>query len=1335
MVNSKVSVLLVLICSVGTFAATGTWTGAVSSDFIDSNNWSPAIDMTDDEGDNLTIGAASGYDPICNDELAARPGSLNVTKDGRFTVTGGINYPYGNNTFNGNVTIKNGELNTRGEAYIGNGAQGTVTVDGGTFTSKYTMYIGRNSGGSGTLNVLEGIVWFPSRPVISYNGGTGRIYIEEGGFCYIGGDDASWFQTQADNGLITTAPGSAIVIDYQSTMGRTRITAEKITGASLPAPWDQTEDAGITTLSWKPGTVATSSRVYLGTDATAVANASTGSPEDLGSTSAATMTIPFTLTNDITYYWRVDTTAPTGFIQGDVWSFTPVTAIKPRKMEKLDRGPIAARSGTSNYIGWRLFGTDPADIGFNVYRGSVKLNTTPITGSTNYRDTAGTATDVYSIRPVISGIEQSASQSVSVQTNSFTTGAFYTIPLQQIPGDADGSYEANDAAVGDLDGDGVYEIIIKRFASFAKDSVEHPVIEAYKLDGTFLWRINLGPNYLGGGHVDINPIVYDFDSDGFAEVAMRTCEGMTDGAGATTGDTNGDGITDYRSFGGFDYIDAGPEFVSIFDGRTGAELARTEYIPRVALSQWGDNYGHRADKFHMVVAYLDGHKPSLVICRGIYGLTKMEGFNYRNGQLQKLWHFTSEENPGYDGQGNHNLTVGDVDSDGKDEIVYGGMCVDQDGTGLYTTGLGHGDAIHMSDMDPDRPGLEVWRCVETAATGARLTDAATGESIVDHPNAGDTGRCCAAHIDSRYPGYQIWSYAIDGTFNADGTQLSTIRCDNQNFLLWWDADLQRELLDAVGSAGKNSILNKWNGSGVTRLLSLYNIPTAYSTASNNGSKGNPCLSGDLLGDWREEIILRSSDNTKLRIFTTTTLASNRIYTLLHDPQYRLAIAWQCCGYNQPPHPGFYIGAGMSDPPLPNIELVEENPDETTPPTPNPMGWAVKPYANGNNAMAMQAITAIDASGVDYYFTCTAGGGHDSGWQSTPYYEDTNLTEGVRYTYTVTARDRSNNQNKTIASVPASCRLPDVSVVAAWDFEDGTAGQAFSDMAGGGSVGTVDGIVMYGYDEVVGPSFAAVSPTGTGLSAYCNGVQDGYTVDTAFNTWSPRTWTIEVSVRLDDISGWKTFIGRDGSTNGDLESDFYLQRNNDSSADVPGAFRINYETTSGQRWMLDSNFAVQAGQWYRLAITSDGAAITMYCDKLDGNGYQQVGARDIASQTPAQNALAQNGYNWTFGRGWYNTGSNNFVDHITGYLDNIRFSESVLSVDQFLGSQVGSIPWLYGDFTGNYVVDLDDFAVFSQLWLWEDCDSLDDFDLGDDCVINLPEFLEMAGHWLTVEQEM
>jgi alpha-N-arabinofuranosidase len=240
-------------------------------------------------------------------------------------------------------------------------------------------------------------------------------------------------------------------------------------------------------------------------------------------------------------------------------------------------------------------------------------------------------------------------------------------------------------------------------------------------------------------------------------------------------------------------------------------------------------------------------------------------------------------------------------------------------------------------------------------------------------------------------------------------------------------------------------------------------------------------------------------------------------------------------------------------------------------------------------------------------------------------------------------------------VPSNARA---ATIAHWDMEDGTEGAALSSMPDGGTVDSVNGSVMRGYSSTYGPSFSDETSTGSGLSAYCNGSQDGYTTSAAINAWSPDIWTIEMSVRLNDISGWETLIGRDGSSNGDSESDLYLQKNN-----VDGAFRINYETVTGQRWILDGDFAVEAGQWYHLAVTSDGATLTMYCDKLDGAGYQVIGSLDISSQTPAENALAASGDNWTFGRGWYN---GRFTDYITGYFDNVRFSDAVLTPHEFLG---------------------------------------------------------------------
>jgi len=379
----------------------------------------------------------------------------------------------------------------------------------------------------------------------------------------------------------------------------------------------------------------------------------------------------------------------------------------------------------------------------------------------------------------------------------------------------------------------------------------------------------------------------------------------------------------------------GPEFLSIIEGYTGRELARTNYIGRDPISQWGKSgqnlsqLAHRSYKFHITPAYLDGEKPSLVICRGIYERMKMAAWNYRNGILQQIWTWDSADyDSSYNGQGNHNLSVGDVDKDGKDEIAYGGCVINDNGTGLYSTGLDHGDAMHLSDMDPCRPGLELWRCLEWAdgQYGTEFRDAGTGQNLIRYTATKDTGRCCAGDIDPRYLGYELWGSTGCPLYSCNGTVIRAASPSLMNFMIWWDDDLLREMLDHnwLGDPLRTGVgrIDKWNYNTST----LTTLLTATGTYSCNDTKGTPILQADILGDWREEVIWRTQDNRNMRIYTTIIPTQLRIYTLMHDPQYRLAIAWQVCGYNQPPHPGFYLGDGMNWPaPAPDIKLAHNRP--------------------------------------------------------------------------------------------------------------------------------------------------------------------------------------------------------------------------------------------------------------------------------------------------------------------------------------------------------------------------------------------------------------------------
>ena len=623
-----------------------------------------------------------------------------------------------------------------------------------------------------------------------------------------------------------------------------------------------------------------------------------------------------------------------------------------RQMENLGRGMIAVNQGDSKvFVSWRMLGTDPDSIAFNLYRATnggkaVKLNHQPIADVTSFVDEKAdlTKSNSYFVRPVLNRREQEASKAFTLPANA-PARQYLSIPLQTPQG-----YAPNDASAGDLDGDGEYEIVI-HMAGRGRDNsqpgmTDPPILQAYKLDGTLLWTINLGKNIREGAHYT-QFMVYDLDGDGRAEVACKTADGTVDGKGKVIGDANADyrmpegsvvkvrnrsGQEEQRSMTG--YILSGPEYLTIFDGLTGAALATTNYIPprhptklnpttEELAAVWGDGVGNRADRFLACIAYLDGKRPSLVMTRGYYTRAVLAAWNWRDGKLTNVWTFDSDDgtpgNQAYRGQGNHNLTVTDVDGDGKDEIIFGACVIDDNGKGLYSTGLGHGDALHVTDLDPARPGLEVFDIQERFDdAGASFRDARTGEiiwkkaSVQAGPDGEGPGRGLALDIDPRHKGYESWvrGAGIRGLFNAKGEKISDATPRSCNFGVFWDGDVLSELLD-------RNYIAKWNwtdGSETTLL-------TAEGCTSNNGTKATPALSADLLGDWREEVIWRTTDNKELRIYTTTIPTQHRFYTFMHDPQYRLSIAWQNVAYNQPPHTSFYIGEGMAKPPRPSIVLV------------------------------------------------------------------------------------------------------------------------------------------------------------------------------------------------------------------------------------------------------------------------------------------------------------------------------------------------------------------------------------------------------------------------------
>lgn len=603
-----------------------------------------------------------------------------------------------------------------------------------------------------------------------------------------------------------------------------------------------------------------------------------------------------------------------------ICSFVIPSFSQNRQIENLDRGLVAIRKSPEEvFLSWRLLATDPEKISFNLYRDGKKLNRKPL-AITNFTDRSAPAGN-YTLKTVLKGKEVSEmtcpvwqNPYLKIQLNRPEGGRMSREAASNRPARQQGdnrpsqqdrlsyTYAPGDASVGDLDGDGQYEIVLKWDPSNARDNAQDGftagvILDAYELDGRQLWRIRLGDNIRSGAHYT-QFMVYDLDGDGKAEVACKTADGTIDGRGTVIGDSTRHYVNEKGK------ILDGPEFLTVFNGQTGEAMATVDYQPgRGNQCEWGNNEcnGNRVDRFLACIAYLDGVHPSLLMCRGYYGRLTIAAWDWKDKKLTKKWFFDSDNgHPEYMGQGNHNLSVGDIDNDGKDEIAYGSSAYDDNGEPVYTTGKGHGDAMHFSDLDPDLPGYEVWAVKETGGLGGILHSAADGETIFSVPGKGDTGRGLAADIYPEHRGFEMWSSTSEGIYSVKGQKISDAR-PSVNFRIYWDGDLQDELLD-------KSFIDDWDhvNNKPVRLLDA----SMYGGSSINGTKATPVISADLIGDWREEVIFRGDDNASLLLFSTSIPTEYRMKTLMHEPVYRLGVAWQNTVYNQPPHLGIYIGDGL-----------------------------------------------------------------------------------------------------------------------------------------------------------------------------------------------------------------------------------------------------------------------------------------------------------------------------------------------------------------------------------------------------------------------------------------